>query len=112
VDGVYLQSVINPNRFKPSDWPGAKILKSRIAGGISRTHNIEQIGIEERDGIRIYDISFSSPVNGRSAAVGPNGGIVTAYLVVPSGQGRFPAVIFGHWCMPGLRRRIAALRKA
>src|ERR1700739_1920018 len=63
--------------------------------------NIKQIGIEERHGIRIYDISFSSPVNGRSAAVGPNGGIVTAYLVVPSGQSRFPAVIFGHWCMPG-----------
>jgi dienelactone hydrolase len=67
--------------------------------------NIKQIGLEERDGIRIYDISFSSPVNGRSAAVGPNGGIVTAYLVVPSGQGRFPAVIFGHWCMPGSEKK-------
>jgi dienelactone hydrolase len=67
--------------------------------------NIKQIGIKERDGIRIYDISFSSPVNGRSAAVGPNGGIVTAYLVVPSGQGRFPAVIFGHWCMPGSEKK-------
>jgi dienelactone hydrolase len=67
--------------------------------------NIKQIGLEVRDGIRIYDISFSSPVNGRSAAVGPNGGSVTAYLVVPSGQGRFPAVIFGHWCMPGSEKK-------
>jgi dienelactone hydrolase len=67
--------------------------------------NIKQIGLEERDGIKIYDISFSSPVNGRSAAIGPNGGIVTAYLVVPSGQGRLPAVIFGHWCMPGSEKK-------
>ena len=67
--------------------------------------NITQAGIEERDGVTIYDISFSSPVSDRSAAVGPNGGKVTAYLVVPSGQGRFPAVIFGHWCMPGSEKK-------
>jgi dienelactone hydrolase len=67
--------------------------------------NIKQIELEERDDIRIYDISFSSPVNGRNAAVGPNGGIVTAYLVVPAGQGPFPAVIFGHWCMPGSEKK-------
>jgi dienelactone hydrolase len=35
------------------------------------------------------------------ASVGPNGGIVTAYLIVPRGPGPFPAVIYGHWCMPG-----------
>jgi hypothetical protein len=64
--------------------------------------NIKQAGIGEGKGVTIYDISSSSPVGDRSAAVGPNGGKVTAYLVVPSGQGRFPAVIFGH-----LRRRIA-----
>jgi dienelactone hydrolase len=67
--------------------------------------NIKQAGIEKRDSVTIYDISFSSPVDDRSAAVGPNGGIVTAYLVVPSGQGRFPAVIFGHWCMPGSEKK-------
>jgi hypothetical protein len=63
--------------------------------------NIKQAGIEKRDGLTIYDISFSSPVGERSIAVGPNGGAVTAYLVVPAGRGPFPAVIFGHWCMPG-----------
>src|ERR1700730_8358065 len=67
--------------------------------------NIKQAGIEDRDSVKIYDISFSSPVNGRSAAVGPNGGTVTAYLIVPSGQGPFPAVIFGHWCMPGSEKK-------
>ena len=37
----------------------------------------------------------------RTGAIGPNGGTVTAYLVVPQGKGPFPAVIYGHWCMPG-----------
>jgi dienelactone hydrolase len=67
----------------------------------SASLNIKQAGIQERNGVSIYDISFTSPVSDRSAAVGPNGGAVSAYLVVPSGQGPFPAVIFGHWCMPG-----------
>ncbi|MGH9765327.1 MAG: alpha/beta hydrolase family protein, partial [Blastocatellia bacterium] len=40
-------------------------------------------------------------VGDRSAAVGPNAGLVTAYLVVPPGKGPFPAVVYGHWCMPG-----------
>jgi dienelactone hydrolase len=67
--------------------------------------NIQQAGIEERGGVTIYDISFSSPVSDRSTSVGPNGGTVTAYLIVPPGQGRFPAVIFGHWCMPGSEKK-------
>jgi dienelactone hydrolase len=66
----------------------------------SAAMNIKQAGVQERDGVTIYDISFCSPVSDRSTSVGPNGGIVTAYLVVPPGQGRFPAVIYGHWCMP------------
>ena len=44
--------------------------------------NIKQAGIKKRDGLTIYDISFSSPVGGRGIAVGPNGGVVTAYLIV------------------------------
>jgi len=62
---------------------------------------VKQAGVEERDGVKIYDISYESPVADRAKAVGPNGGIVTAYLVVPSGEGPFAAVIYGHWCMPG-----------
>ncbi len=34
--------------------------------------DIRQAGMQERDGVTIYDISFSSPVGDRSAAVGPN----------------------------------------
>jgi dienelactone hydrolase len=60
-----------------------------------------QVGVKVREGIKIYDITYRSPVADRGPAVGPNGGIVTAYLVVPPGKGPFPAVIYGHWCMPG-----------
>jgi dienelactone hydrolase len=67
--------------------------------------NYKQVGVQERQGITIYDITFLSPVGDRSAAVGPNGGVVTAYLVVPAGKGPFPAVIYGHWCMPGSEKK-------
>ena len=67
--------------------------------------DIKQAGIQERDGVAVYDISFSSPAGDRSAAVGPNGGVVTSYLVVPPGKGPFPAVIYGHWCMPGSEKK-------
>jgi len=54
---------------------------------------------------RSYDITFSSPVGESSAAVGPNAGVVTAYLIVPQGPRPFPTVIFGHWCMPGSEKK-------
>lgn len=68
--------------------------------------NIKQAGGQDREGgVKIYDISYSSPVGDRGAAVGPNGAMVTAYLVAPSGRGPFPAVIYGHWCMPGSEKK-------
>jgi len=62
---------------------------------------LQQAGVQEREGVKIFDISYEAPVADRGAAVGPNGGVVAAYLVTPSGKGPFPAVIYGHWCMPG-----------
>jgi dienelactone hydrolase len=67
--------------------------------------NMKQAGLQKRDGVSIYDISFASPTDNRSTSIGPNGGIVTAYLVVPPGSGPFPAVIYGHWCMPGSEKK-------
>jgi len=67
--------------------------------------NVKQTEVQKRDGVSIYDVSFASPVGNRSTSVGPNGGMVTAYLVVPVGPGPFPAVIYGHWCMPGSEKR-------
>jgi len=63
--------------------------------------NVRQLHSEERGGVRIYDLSYDSPVGDRGPSVGPNGGAVTAYLVLPAGKGPFPAVLYGHWCMPG-----------
>lgn len=63
--------------------------------------NVKQNGVQARNGVKIYDITYQSPVGDRAALVGPNGGVVTSYLVVPPGIGPFPAVIYGHWCMPG-----------
>ncbi len=66
---------------------------------------MSQVGVQERDGIKIYDISYKAPVGDRAPLIGPNGGNVTAYLVVPPGKGPFPAVIYCHWCMPGSEKK-------
>jgi len=66
---------------------------------------MSQAGVQERDGIKIYDITYKAPLGDRASLVGPNGGNVTAYLVVPSGKGPFPAVIYCHWCMPGSEKK-------
>ena len=55
----------------------------------------------DRDSIEVLQISYTAPVADRAALVGPNGGNVTAILVRPLSKGPFPAVIYGHWCMPG-----------
>jgi dienelactone hydrolase len=64
--------------------------------------NFKQAGVRDAGGgVKVYDISYSSPVGDRALAVGPRGGVVNAYLAVPPGKGPFPAVVYGHWCMPG-----------
>jgi dienelactone hydrolase len=63
--------------------------------------NFKQQSVRNSDDIHIYDITYSAPVGNRGVMVGPNAGVVTASLVVPPGKGPFPAVIYGHWCMPG-----------
>src|SRR2546422_4823218 len=54
--------------------------------------DVREVGIETRDGVQVHDISYASPKGGR----------VTAYLVVPSGKGKFAGVIFMHM-RPGSR---------
>ncbi|HEX9119430.1 MAG TPA: hypothetical protein VF840_02725 [Terriglobales bacterium] len=62
---------------------------------------IKEAGVQDRGGVKVHDLSYAVPTGDRAASLGPNGGRVTAYLVVPPGKGPFPAVIYGHWCMPG-----------
>jgi dienelactone hydrolase len=63
--------------------------------------DVRQVSGTDTNGMGIEEITYSSPVADRGKAVGPNGGNVTATLVLPRGKGPFPAVIYGHWCMPG-----------
>ncbi|HEU0138879.1 MAG TPA: hypothetical protein VFQ79_04180 [Bryobacteraceae bacterium] len=58
----------------------------------------------ERDGVKVYDFSFDSPVEGR----------VSGLLVVPPGKGRFPVILYGHWMMTGspLRNKAEFLDEA
>ncbi|MGB9435748.1 MAG: prolyl oligopeptidase family serine peptidase [Candidatus Acidiferrum sp.] len=48
----------------------------------------QDVGVDFRGTIAIYDFSYASPKGGR----------VPAYLVLPPGKGPFAAVIWGHWC--------------
>jgi dienelactone hydrolase len=66
--------------------------------------DVKQVGIETRSGIEIRDISYATPLEKRATSLGINAGRVTAYLVTPQGKGPFPAVIYGHWCMPGSKQ--------
>jgi dienelactone hydrolase len=54
--------------------------------------DVSEVGVENRDGIQVHDISYASPKGGR----------VTAYLVVPPGKGKFAGIIFMHM-RPGSR---------
>jgi len=49
--------------------------------------NAEEKLLYERDGVKVYDLTYDSPKGGR----------VTAYLVVPAGKGPHAGVVFGHW---------------
>jgi cephalosporin-C deacetylase-like acetyl esterase len=53
--------------------------------------------LPDRPGVRIFDYSFASPVEGR----------VPGVLITPAVRGRFPLILYGHWMMKGspLRNR-------
>src|ERR1700687_1729610 len=51
---------------------------------------IKEVGVERHGKVSVHDITY----------VSPKGGMVPAYLVVPSGKGPFAAVVWGHWYWP------------
>jgi cephalosporin-C deacetylase-like acetyl esterase len=53
--------------------------------------DLKQVSVTVQDGVTVQDITYA----------GDNGVIVTAYLVIPKGSGKFAGVIWGHWLMPG-----------
>jgi dienelactone hydrolase len=52
--------------------------------------NLKEEKTEQRDGVKIIELSYDSPRGGR----------VPATLVLPEGKGPFAAIVFGHWMMP------------
>ena len=52
--------------------------------------NLKQISAKVLDGVTIQDITYT----------GSEGDTVPAYLVIPTGSGKFAGVIWGHWLMP------------
>ena len=93
------QSQVDPRLLHHWDYDKSAPLYFKDAG------ILRKLGMEDGGGVTVHDISYSAPVGDRASLVGPNGGLVTAYLVVPPGKGPFPAVIYGHWCMPGSEKK-------
>jgi dienelactone hydrolase len=65
-------------------------MHNRFGYDASAQLEVVEIGVTERKGTKIHDLTF----------VSPKGGKVPAYLVVPPGKGPFAAILFGHWAMP------------
>ncbi len=49
--------------------------------------DVKEIGTTHRGPVRVVDITYASP----------RGGVVPAYLVLPAGEGPFPAIVYAHW---------------
>ena len=49
--------------------------------------DLKILDTQKRGDVTVYDITYASP----------KGGVVPAYLVMPSGKGPFAGVIWGHW---------------
>jgi dienelactone hydrolase len=58
---------------------------------------VEEKLLYERDGVKVFDLSYASPKGGR----------VSAYLVVPAAKGPHAGLAFGHWG-PGNRTEFLA----
>jgi cephalosporin-C deacetylase-like acetyl esterase len=52
--------------------------------------DVKELSTKSRDGVSIHEITYASPKGGR----------VSASLIVPQGNGKFAAILWGHWMMP------------
>jgi cephalosporin-C deacetylase-like acetyl esterase len=79
-------------------WNNSSWCQTTGSGDPARFHydaavpfDLKQISTRVEDGVTIQDITY----------VGANGDTVPGYLVVPQGAGKFAAILWGHWLMPG-----------
>lgn len=52
----------------------------------SQSLDVQTVSVSDRDGIKLHDLSYASPLGGR----------VTAHLLVPTGPGPFAGLLFMH----------------
>jgi len=62
-------------------------LKKMFAYDANAGLDVQEKFLFEQDGVKAFDLTYASPGGGR----------VTAYLVVPAGNGPFAGILFGHW---------------
>ena len=70
-------------------------MKHRLPAGVIDLYHYDKslpLGIDsallhEDPDYRVFEITYESPVDGK----------VTAYQTEPSNQGKYPAIVFGHW---------------
>lgn len=84
------------------DAPLQKRAESSVSQGDSKLFeydrnaplNVRELKAENKGKARVLDIIYASP----------KGGVVPAYLVLPAEKGKFPAVVYQHWGVPGANR--------
>jgi dienelactone hydrolase len=81
---ILLFTMVAPARAQVDDIESLKLLYDYDPG---QPIEFKETILYERDGAKVYDISYASPKEGR----------VTAFLVVPAGEGPFAGLVFGHW---------------
>ena len=54
--------------------------------------NIQEVGSEMRGDVEVRDITYTSPVDQSE---------ISAYLIVPAGEGPFPGILYVHWLENG-----------
>lgn len=84
VASLALAAADSPKEKKP---PSFEELARQFDYDRNALLNIREEKKEERDGATVIELSYDSPRGGR----------VPATLVLPPGQGPFPAILWGHW---------------
>ncbi len=82
---VLLFAALIPFSLLAATLPDALVSQFQYDHG--RQIDLRDSVLKETGGIKLHDVTYASPVYGR----------VPAYLVVPAGNGPFPALLFGHW---------------
>ena len=85
LDTVVFLLLVTP--AAPAGAPDFKSLARQFDYDAKQPLDVKEKLLHSRAGVTVHDVSYASPKGGR----------VTAYLVVPAGEGPFAGLLFGHW---------------